>query len=165
MSQSAIPYRLKKIKTRFPSRQARSEVPPTSSASIYARSIEPVLPQTAHRILRIFLGDPRDDYDFIRCLGQYIVARRKASYFTLVDIRQCHRSDIVDEQPRLLSSLQHPNIATVCDLYCDNDKIFLVTEHLHIYISHLDFQKYELEEWEIATILAKVQATSLIKML
>jgi hypothetical protein len=89
-----------------------------------------------------------------------MVARRKASYFKLANIRQCHSSDVLDEQPRLLSSIQHPNIATVYDLYCDDDKIFLVTEHLHISISQLDFQKYELEEWEMATIMAEVQATS-----
>jgi hypothetical protein len=92
-----------------------------------------------------------------------MVARRKASYFKLVNIRLCHTSDVLDEQPRLLSSIQHPNIATVYDLYCDDDKIFLITEHLHLSISQLDFQKYELEEWEIATIIAEVQATTFYK--
>ncbi|PMD60256.1 uncharacterized protein K444DRAFT_485539, partial [Hyaloscypha bicolor E] len=105
--------------------------------------------------LRILLGDPWDDYDFIRYLGQDMVARRKASYFKLVNIRQCQSSDAL-EQSRLLSSIQHPNIATVCGLYCDGDKIFLVTEHFHISILQLELQKYELEEWEIATIIVEV---------
>jgi hypothetical protein len=160
MNQSAIPHRLKKIKTRIPSLQSRSEAVPKSSTGVHSRSTEPVPPETVHRILRIFLGDPWDDYEYVRYLGQGIVARRKASYFKLVNIRQCDSSDVLDEQPRLLSSIHHPNIATVYDLYCDDDKIFLVTEHLHIFISQLDFRKYELEEWEIATIIAEVQATS-----
>jgi len=159
MSQSAIPHRLKKIKTKFPSLQGRSEAAPKSSTGVHSRLTGPVPPETIHRILRIFLGDPWDDYDYVRYLGQDMVARRKASYFKLVNIRKCHSSDVLDEQPRLLSSIQHPNIATVYDLYCNDDKIFIVTEHLHISISELDFRKYELEEWEVATIMAEVHAT------
>jgi hypothetical protein len=53
-----------------------------------------------------------------------------------------------------------PNIAIVYDLYCDDDKVFQVTEHLDISLSQLEFQKCELEEWEMATIIAEVQVTS-----
>jgi hypothetical protein len=162
MNQSAIPHRLKRIKTRFPILQVRSEEPPKSSTGVHSRSAELVRPERVHRMLRILLGDPWDDYDYICYLGQDMIARRKASYFKLVNIRQCHSPDVL-EKSRLLSSIQHPNIATVYDLYCDDDKIFLVTEHLHISISQLEFQKYELEEWEIATIIAEVQATSSYK--
>jgi len=163
MSQSTIPHRLKKIKTKFPSLPSRSEESTKSSTGVHSRSTELVPPETVRRILRIFLRDPWDDYDYVRYLRKDIVARRKVSYFKLVNIRQYHSSDVLDEQPHLLSSIQHPNIATVYDLYCDDDKIFLVTEHLHISISQLEFQKYELEEWEIATIIAEVQATSSYK--
>jgi serine/threonine protein kinase len=160
MSQSAVPNRLKKLKT---SLQGRSETLPKSSTCLHSRLTELVQPKTVHRILRIFLGDPWDDYNVVRYLRQDMIARRKASYFKLVNIRPCQTSDILDEQPRILSSIQHPNIATVYDIYCDDDKVFLITEHLHLSILQLDFQKYELEEWEIATIIAEVQATTFYK--
>ncbi|KFY03198.1 hypothetical protein V490_00250, partial [Pseudogymnoascus sp. VKM F-3557] len=35
-------------------------------------------------------------------------------------------------------------------------KLLVVTEHLDISLAHLDFQSYETEEWEIATIVAEV---------
>ncbi len=93
-----------------------------------------------------------------------MVATQKASYFKLVTIRQCYSSNIL-EQSRLLSRIQSPHIAIVYDLYCDNDKVFQVTEHLDISLSQLEIQKYELEEWEMATIIVEVQASSLPKML
>ena len=162
MSQSAIPRRLKRIKARFPiSPQNGLEETSKSSSSVHSRTREPATHENVHRMLRILLGHPWDDYDFIRNLGHDILARRKVSYFKLVDIRQCHSSETV---ARILSGIQHPNIATVYDLYCDGDIIFLVTEHLDISISQLEFQKHELEEWEIATIITEVSTASCMMM-
>jgi hypothetical protein len=118
----------------------------------------PTSTRTVNRMIRILLGDPWDDYNYIMRLGKDLVATRKGAYFKLVDIRQCHSSDAV-EQSRLLSRIQSPNITTVYDIYCDNDNIFIVTEHLDISFSELEIQKYELEEWEMATIFSEVQAT------
>ncbi|KAH6666160.1 kinase-like domain-containing protein [Halenospora varia] len=106
-------------------------------------------------MLRILLGDPWDDYDYVYSLRQDMVAKRKVPYFKLVNIRQCHSSDAI-EQSRLLSRIQSPNIATVYALYCDGNNISIVTEYLGIHLSQLELQKYHLEEWEMATIIAEV---------
>jgi hypothetical protein len=132
----------------------------SKSRDTHSKRAEPASSGTVHRMLRILLGDPWHDYDCLHYHGQDMVATRKTSYFKLVNIRQCCSSD---EQSRLLSSIQSPNIATIYDLYCDGDKTFLVTEHLDISLCQLGVQKYELEEWEMATIIAEVQATSLIE--
>lgn len=110
-------------------------------------------------MLRILLGNPQNDYDYIHYFGQDIIAIQKASYFKLVNIRQCYSSNAV-EQSRLLSRIQNSNISTVYDLYCDDDKIFIVTENLEVSLSQLEVDKYELEEWEIATIISEVKAAS-----
>jgi hypothetical protein len=135
---------------------------PTSNA--HSKIAEPAFPRKICRILRILLRHPWDDYQYLYYLGEDMVATQKASYFKLVTIRQCYSSNIL-EQSRLLSRIQSPHIAIVYDLYCDNDKVFQVTEHLDISLSQLEIQKYELEEWEMATIIVEVQASSLPKML
>ena len=114
---------------------------------------------TCDRILRVFLGDPWNDYEYIHYIDQVMLARDISSYFKLVNIRQYPTSNIL-EQVRIISTIQHPNLATVYDVYCDNEEAnaFVITENLGISISQLDFQKFELEEWEIATIIAEVLA-------
>ncbi|KAH8790899.1 hypothetical protein F5882DRAFT_291690, partial [Hyaloscypha sp. PMI_1271] len=52
--------------------------------------------------------------------------------------------------------IQYPNIATLYNIYCDDNRIFLITEHLEVSFAQLKFQEYELEERAIATILAEV---------
>ena len=52
--------------------------------------------------------------------------------------------------------MAHPNVASIYGAYCYDDKTLLVTEHLDISLAQLDFQSHELEEWEIATIVAEV---------
>jgi len=70
-----------------------------STSDVHSRRAESA---SVHRMLRILLGDPWDDYDFLYRLGQDMVATRKASYFKLVNIRQYH---ISDEQYLLLSRI------------------------------------------------------------
>ncbi len=161
MIQFAVPHRLKRMRAMFPVPSLDRLVKTSKSTNdAHSRRAEPTPPGTIHRMLRIFLGDPWDEYQYLYHLGQDMVAIRKASYFRLVNIRQYHSSDVL-EQSRLLSRIESPNIAIVYDLYCDDDKIFQVTEHLDISLSQLEIQKYELEEWEMATIIAEVKATSL----
>ncbi|KAH8799383.1 hypothetical protein F5884DRAFT_758410 [Xylogone sp. PMI_703] len=155
MSQFGIPHRLKRIKAKLPMTLRDSSEEVTKSSTDSRSGTVAVTPGTTHRFLRILLGQPWDDYDYIHHLGQEILASRKASYFKLVNIRQCQSSHVL-EQRQILSSIQHPNIAAVYDVYCNNDETFLVMEHLGISLSQLEFQKYELEEWEIATITAEV---------
>ncbi len=137
MSQSAILYHLKKIKARIPILQDRLEEVSKYLTNVYSSTIETAIPKTIYRILRILLRYLLDHYDYICHLGQDIVASRKVLYFELVDIRQYYNSNL--EQSYILHNIQHPNIITVYDLYYDSDIIFLVIEHLDIYISELEF--------------------------
>lgn len=86
-----------------------------------------------------------------------MLARHRSSYFKLVNIRQYSASNVL-EQVRIISTIQHPNLATVYNVYCDDENAFLITENLDISISQLGFHKFELEEWEIATVIAEVLA-------
>lgn len=158
MSQSTIPQRLKRVKAIIPiSRQNRSGKESKTTNDFHPRNKKPAIPTKVDRMLRILLGNPWDDYDYIRHLGQIMLARRKISYFKLVNIQQCHSFKVL-EHSQVLSSIQHPNVAAIYDVYCNQGESFLVTEHLDISISQLKFQRYELEEWEIATILLEVPA-------
>jgi hypothetical protein len=80
MSQSLKPRRLKRIKAILP-----SLLKPANGD--HSRTTEAATPGTFRRILRILLRDPWDDYDYIGHLDQVILARHKASYFKLVNIR------------------------------------------------------------------------------
>ncbi|KFY03302.1 hypothetical protein V490_00219 [Pseudogymnoascus sp. VKM F-3557] len=57
---------------------------------------------------------------------------------------------------QVLARVSHPNIASIYGVYSYIDKLLVVTEHLDISLAQLDFQSYEIEEWEIATIVAEV---------
>lgn len=161
MSQFTLPHRLKRMVAGVsvsPGYNLRKL--PRSTSNINLRIVES---GAVNRILRIFVGDLLDDYHYIRSLGKDTVAMRKASYFKLVNIRQCHSSDAF-KRSHLLLKIQSPNIATIYDLYCNNGKVFIVTEHLEISYSELEVQKYDLVEWEIATIIMEVRSISLVKM-
>jgi hypothetical protein len=163
MNQFAILHRLKRINARLPiSYPSHPRETSKSVSDDHVRGVESVPSRTVNRMIRILLGDPLDDYNYVSCHGGDLVATGKASYFKLVNIRQCHSPDAI-EQSRLLSRIHSPNIATVYGLYCDGNKIFVVTEHLDIFLSQLEVWKYELEEWEMATIIAEVYATSSCK--
>ncbi|KAH8674434.1 hypothetical protein BGZ60DRAFT_404015 [Tricladium varicosporioides] len=153
MSPFTIPHRLKRMNARISiSSPNRTGEMSKSTNNIH---LEPVSPVTVNRMLRILLGDPWDHYNYVHSCEQDIVAKQKVSYFKLVNIRQYHSTDIL-EKSRLLSSIQCPNIATVYSLYCDGNKTFVVTEYLDTSLPQLQLEKYYLEEWEIATIMAEV---------
>lgn len=86
-------------------------------------------------MLRILLGDPWDDYDYIWHLDQGVLASRKVLYFELVNIQQCYSFNILIHS-RILPTIHHPNVAAIYNVYCHDDKTsFLVIEHLDISIS------------------------------
>ena len=60
-----------------------------------------------------------------------------------------------------VSNIHHPNIPSIHDIYWHNDETFLVAEYLNIGIVQLELQAYELEEWEIATVIAEVKLNTL----
>jgi hypothetical protein len=143
MSQPTVNRHLKRVKAILgvPS-DATNELPsPTSSGT----------PEKARRMFGILLKNPWDDYSYIRHLDQAILAWCKASYFQLADIREVPGFNIT-----ILPHVEHPNIATIYKIYCYDDKIFLVTEHLDVSFAQLDFHKYKLGEREIATIITEV---------
>ncbi|KAH9203034.1 hypothetical protein DL95DRAFT_322203 [Leptodontidium sp. 2 PMI_412] len=112
-------------------------------------------PQKVRSVLRVLLKNPWDDYSYIRHLGRTTLTLRKASSFHLADIREVSPFEVLGDPP-ILPQIKHPNIATIEEIYCYDDRIFLVVEHLDVSFAHLDFQKYDLEEREIATILFEV---------
>ncbi|PVH70867.1 hypothetical protein DL98DRAFT_436210, partial [Cadophora sp. DSE1049] len=112
-------------------------------------------PQKVRSVLKVLLKNPWDNYSYIRHLGQTTLTLRKASSFHLADIREVPPFEVLKD-PLILPQIKHPNIATIEEIYCYNNRIFLVIEHLNVSFAQLDFQKYDLEEREIATILFEV---------
>ncbi|KAH7370308.1 hypothetical protein BKA65DRAFT_386846 [Rhexocercosporidium sp. MPI-PUGE-AT-0058] len=112
-------------------------------------------PEKVRRVLKILLKDPWDDYSYVRHIGQTILTLRKASSFQLANIREVSPFEILGDPP-ILPHIKHPNIAAIEEIYCYDDRIFLVTEHLDVSFAQLQFQKYDLKEREIATILTEV---------
>ncbi|KAH7317449.1 hypothetical protein BKA65DRAFT_349654, partial [Rhexocercosporidium sp. MPI-PUGE-AT-0058] len=106
-------------------------------------------------VLRVLLKNPWDDYSYIRHLGQTTLTLRKASSFYHVDIREVSPFEVLRDPP-ILPQIKHLNIATIEEIYCYDNRIFLVVEHFDVSFAQLDFQKYDLEEREIATILFEV---------
>lgn len=104
------------------------------------------------RILRVLLRDPADDFHYIMRLAQGTLAIRKGS-FHVVSIQPFQH---VLQQMRMLADLQHPNIASIYDVYSHGEEQFLIMEHLSVHLSHLEVQEHELEEREIATIISEV---------
>jgi hypothetical protein len=113
--------------------------------------------KTVKRFLRVLLRNPWDDYDHVMHLDQGILAIRKGSSFKIVSVQQFECPEIL-QQTRMFASIQHPNVASIYDVYCHEEKQFMITEHLCVRISHLQIQEHELEEWEIATIISEVGA-------
>ena len=140
-NESGAPRQLKRTKARIPASACERK-----TLLLVAMRTE----RYVSRILWVFLGNPWNDCISIRHVGH--------SYFKLVNIRQCHSENIL-KQSSIISSFEHHNIATIYAVYCDGEDSFLVTEHLDICITHLKLQQYEIEEWEMATILSEVTAT------
>jgi hypothetical protein len=122
-----------------------NEAPPIDSGT----------PEKVRTVLKVLLKNPWDDYSYIRHLGQTTLTLRKASSFQLADIREVSHFKVLGDPP-ILPQIKHPNIAAIEEIYCYNNRIFLVTEHLNVSFAQLELQKYDLKEREIATILTEV---------
>ena len=113
---------------------------------------------TTRRLLRVWLRSPWKDYYFIRRVyapDQGILGHHKSSYFNLAIIRDFPTSGTY-QTLHALNDIQHPNIASIYDVYCYNNRLSIAAEHLDVSLTELDFQSFALEEWEIATIIAEV---------
>ena len=140
--------RMQRVKAVFPGSSR-------SSQGVHLETVPPRTTKAFKRILRILLRSPWEDYDYVMHLDQGILAINKGSCFKIVTIQQFQCAELL-QQTRMLSSIQHPNVASIHDVYCHDDDHFLIMEYLSVRISHLDIQKHELEEWEIATIISEV---------
>ena len=98
---------------------------------------------------------PWVEYEYIRQSDQVTVVRQRSSYFRLANMQGFPAINTI-QQSQVLARVSHPNIASIYGAYSYIDKLLVVTEHLDISLAQLDFQSYEIEEWEIATIVAEV---------
>jgi hypothetical protein len=109
-------------------------------------------------LLRVWLISPWEDYTSAEQLsssGGSTLACRKGAYFSKATIRVFPYPRNV-QVLRLLSDIRHPNLAKIYNLYCYEGKLFVATEYLELSLSDLDFHNFEVDEWEIATIIAEV---------
>ena len=156
MNQSSIPQRLKRLKAILPITFQGKPGETDGTTNIPSQVTVPFYPGTCHRILRVYLGNPWDNYEYIRHIDHVMLARDTSSCFKLVNIRQYSAFEELEQKLRIISTIQHPNLATIYDAYHDDEETFLITENLDMSISQLDFQKFEPKEWEIATVISEV---------
>jgi hypothetical protein len=127
---------------------------PKSIEGIHSSTIQQK-PDTIKRLTRILLRNPQDDYYYVGHIERGTLAIQKSSFFKTVSVQKFNCDDII-QQARILSRIQHPNIASIYDVYCYDGENFLVMDYLGLRISHLETHEHELEEWEIATIVSEV---------
>ncbi len=110
------------------------------------------------KLLRVWLKSPWDDYRDIGYLHSTPQARlvyHISSYFNLAVMREQAVDALLPIQA--LSSIQHPNIAKTYEVYLYDQRSFVITEYLELSLAQVDFHRYDLEEWEIATIVVQVE--------
>jgi serine/threonine protein kinase len=107
-------------------------------------------------LLRLWLRPPWDDYISV-CSpnGETSIACRRGSYFQRAFIREFPSLGGL-ELLQSLSTIQHPNIASIYDVYCAENKIFTATEYMELSLTDLQFHSFPFQEWEIATIIFEV---------
>jgi hypothetical protein len=122
---------------------------------------------TQGSLLRIWLKPPWDDYagtgserDSVllgsTATAEPVLACHRKTYFSKASIRAFQSSGGVTVL-QALSSIQHPNIAKLYDVYLYDDKIFVASEYLELSLAELNFHSFPFEEWEIATVTNEVR--------
>ena len=109
-----------------------------------------------NQLIRLWLKSPWEDYQAIKTSSGLTVAGRKHSYFKMATVRSFACFGALKNLERF-GDIRHPNIAPVYDLYYFDDRLHVVGEYLELSLTELDFQYFQLEEWEIATIMTKVR--------
>jgi hypothetical protein len=113
-------------------------------------------------LLRVWWSkSPWDDYTQVAYLHSAQQARlvyHNASYFDLAVMREQPSSPNDLASFETLSHIHHANIAKTYDVFLDKGMTFVITEHLDLSILQIDFEKHQLEEWEIATIIVQVES-------
>lgn len=107
--------------------------------------------------MRIDFKSPKDDYTFVQELrsnqGTLVCYRKNRLHLAV--IRKSF-SPTPLQMLEELAQVQHPNIADILDVYFHDGKLCIVGEHLDVSLFDLEFKRLVPEEWEIATIIAKV---------
>lgn len=122
---------------------------------------------THSSLLRIWLKPPWEDYAGSRAesesialgsraAGKPVLALRRASYFSKASIRAFQNLGGL-KTLEALSSVQHPNVVKIFDVYLYDNRIFVASEYLELSFDELDFYCPPFEEWEIATIANEVR--------
>ncbi|KFY02576.1 hypothetical protein O988_02075 [Pseudogymnoascus sp. VKM F-3808] len=107
-------------------------------------------------LLRLWIKSPWEDYQAIKPSAGLMVAGRKDSYFKMATVTSFPYVGAVNAV-KCFSGIRHPNVAPVHDLYhCDN-MLHIVGEYLELSMAELEFQYFQLEEWEVTTIMTKVR--------
>ncbi|CCD42641.1 hypothetical protein BofuT4_P074430.1 [Botrytis cinerea T4] len=108
-------------------------------------------------ILRVWLSSPWGDYQPVAPItaNGCLLACRKGDYFAKVRVG-VYDFDGTVQFLQALSVIQHTNISRILDVYCDENKLFIASEYLEVSLVDIDFQIYELDEWEVATIIREV---------
>jgi hypothetical protein len=107
-------------------------------------------------LIRLWLKSPWEDYQAIKTSNGLTVAGRKRSYFKMATVRSFASLGALETLERF-SDVRHPNIAPVHDLYYFSNRLYIVGEYLELSLTKMDFQSFQLEEWEIATITTEVR--------
>jgi hypothetical protein len=113
------------------------------------------------KLLRVWSKSPWDDYTHVAYLYSSQQARlvcQKESYFDLAVMREQPSGPNDLTSFRILSRIHHANIAKTYDVFFDEGMTSVITEHLDLSLVQIDFEKYQLEEWEIATIIVQVES-------
>ncbi len=125
------------------------------NATMNRACVDETTPTQPATMFTIKFESPWVEYEYIRQSDQVTVVRQRSSYFRLANMRESPATNTI-QQSQVLARVSHPNIASIYGVYSYIDKLLVVTEHLDISLAQLDFQSYEVEEWEIATIVAEV---------
>jgi hypothetical protein len=107
-------------------------------------------------LLRLWGKSPWEDFQEIRISDGLAIVLRRGSYFQMHTIRSIvYQGDFGDVG--YFADITHPNIASIHDLYFFDEKLHLVGEYLQLSLDELNFHYFQLEEWEIATIMTSVR--------
>jgi hypothetical protein len=138
-------------KTR-PSRDLRGNLKTT----IQTERSDVALPKRGEikHLLRLWIKSPWEDYQEIKSLSGLTVVLRKGSYFRMNTMSSIARRGGFGNI-KCFSDIWHPNVAPIHDLYYFDNTLHLVGEYLELSLDELN-RSVQLEEWEIATIMANV---------
>ncbi|KAF8852976.1 hypothetical protein BDZ45DRAFT_599209 [Acephala macrosclerotiorum] len=104
-------------------------------------------------LVRVHFKDPKADYIFIKQIQPdegYLACHRKKRW-ELGIVRESYSTAPL-QVLELFSQVQHPNVASINEIYFFGERLYVVGEYLDVSLLDLGFQLLPPEEWEIATV-------------